>query len=84
MRETEDPLLVHGIEYGRPLGQQKCSEHLLEASWEGLGGNEGNAATSGRLRWEAPRGASVVYFYPATVVTEAQTLEMTQLCVNKD
>lgn len=31
MRETKDPLLIHGIEYGRPLGQQKCSEHLLQS-----------------------------------------------------
>lgn len=68
------------------------SRNALSTSWkpgscpapEGLGGNERYAATSGCRRWEAPRGASVVYFYPATVVTEAQTLEMTQLCVNKD
>lgn len=88
LRETKDPLLIHGIEYGRPLGQQKCSEHLLESRLVltpgGAGGNEGYAAISGRHQWEAPRGASVVYFYLATDETEAQTLEMTKLCANKD
>lgn len=67
------------------------SRNALSTSWKpglcsapvGLGGNEGYAATSGRRPWEAPQGASVVCFYPVTAVTEAQTLKMTQLCVNK-
>lgn len=68
------------------------SRNALNTSWNpglcshrvGLEEMKGMLQPLGAIDGKLLGGASVVYFYLATDETEAQTLEMTQLCANKD